>query len=89
MKKVDLLKVEKEAVAMALMAATSGKSTHSEIRKMNKISDKLETEGDGVELEDDQYSFLMEKLNQFNGWLTTKEARKLVTAIFDKLEAVK
>ncbi|MHA1827047.1 MAG: hypothetical protein ACTSX6_00215 [Candidatus Heimdallarchaeaceae archaeon] len=90
MKKVELSSEEKSMIKTVLEMPNPTKGyTIGDLRKIDKILNKIEeklNETSIVEFDDDEFSFMMEKLMNVDIWMATEQARKVIIPMFDKLE---
>ena len=86
MKKIEGITPEDKEVYKAPLEGISPQSvnTIADLRMIDKICTKIEEAQDTIELEDTEFSFLKERMDNYSNW--SPSARKQILAAFDKLE---
>lgn len=86
MKKIESVTPEDKEVLRAPLEGTTPQSinTISDLRMVDKICTKIEDSQDTIELEDAEFSFLKERMDDYTNWSPT--ARKQILVAFGKLE---
>lgn len=81
-----LTKEDKDLLKVPLEQTTpDGQVTMKDIRQIDKICKLLEQEGESLELEDVDYSYLINKFESFSLWNPSVDARKHIINVSEKL----
>ena len=89
MKKLEGLSEEMKKGIVGILESQTAKSI-GELRKIDKICNKVdEVNGDVLELEDEEFSFLESKVSQFESWNAIKKFRKITLELSDIIEKAK
>lgn len=86
MKKIVGIILEDKEVLKAPLEGVTPQSvnTIADLRMIDKICIKIEEAQDTVELEDTEFSFLKERMDNYTNW--SPSARRQILTAFDKLE---
>lgn len=80
-KELELTKAERGVLGAVL--ENQQQATVQDLRIIDKICDILEQEK--VVFDDEQYSYVKDKFNNFTNWNPSKEYRKIILSLAEKL----
>ena len=87
MKKLILTEDQKVVLKAPLENVVTGSATTvADLRKISKLCDAIEVEGETVEIEDADFDYLKARFTAFQGWVPEAQTRARVIAVADILD---
>lgn len=87
MKKVSLTSEDKIILTEAMNSVQG--ADRGTLKRIDKIDEIVNQEGELVSLDDEDFNFLVSMFEGCNKWLSTRDVRKKIALVGDKLDEAK